>query len=474
MRCKMKTIGIVTFLLLMTCITADAQQKENTTPQTYEITAKDAVELALKNVAELKNARLDYKIAEARNKEITGMALPQITGSLQGNHYLSLPQIQFPDGSEVQIYDVLRENGVKDGSGNPITKEGEFNYRNFSFLTPWNLNGGISVQQLLYEPQVFVGLEARKELLINSDLMIKVSEDNVKEAVYKSYYAVLISKKQLLFVEESIKRLEKLNADMTQMFKAGFAEKLDIDKSTVSLNNTRTAAIQLRNTIQISQALLKMNLGLTQADSLILKDTLSSDRLKENILDNSFTYENRNEIRLLNSTVKLQDYDVRRYKLSYAPTVSAFYNFQRTGQRNSQGNDNSPWFWYSTNLIGLNVSVPIFDGFQKKNKILQSKFALEKTQNILEDTKKGIDLEINVAKTTLTNALVAMDEQEQNMELAEKVFNTVSVKYQQGVGSSFETIQADTDLQQSQSNYFRALYEAILAKIKYEKALGRL
>jgi len=249
--------------------------------QIYEITVKDAVEIAFKNVNDLKNARLDYRISEARNKEIIGMALPQISGTLSGNHYLSLPQIQFPDGSEKSIYDVLRSNGVRDGSGNPITKEGEFTYRNFSFLTPWNLNGGISVQQLLFEPQVFVGLQARKALLESSGLQIKVAEDKVREEVYKSYYAVLITQKQLGFLQESIKRLEKLSSDMNEMYKNGFVEKLDIDKTTVSLNNTSSMESQLKNGILISYAVLKMNLGLSQSDSLILKDQLNSEMIKE-------------------------------------------------------------------------------------------------------------------------------------------------------------------------------------------------
>ena len=65
--------------------------------QTYVITVKDAVDIAFKNVDDLKNAKLDYQITDARNKEVTGMAYPQISGSIQGNHYLSLPQIQFPN-----------------------------------------------------------------------------------------------------------------------------------------------------------------------------------------------------------------------------------------------------------------------------------------------------------------------------------------------------------------------------------------
>jgi outer membrane protein TolC len=218
-----------------------------------------------------------------------------------------------------------------------------------------------------------------------------------------------------------------------------------------------------------------MNLGLTQADSLFLKDTLSSDGIRQGILEDDFSYENRNEVKLLNSAIRLQGYDIRRHKLSYFPTVSAFYNFQENGQR--QGGDVSgsqPWFWYNTNLVGINVSVPIFDGFQKKNRIRQSEFTLEKVQNTLDMTKKSIDMEKTVARNSLINAIVAMDAQEENMKLAVKVYNSVKTKYEQGVGSSFESLQADTDLQQAQSNYFRAMYEAALAKINYLKALGKL
>lgn len=443
--------------------------------QVYEITAKDAVEIAFKNVNSLKNARLDYQNAEARNKEITGLALPQVTGSLQGNRYLSLPVIQFPDATESFIYQVLRDNGVRDASGNPITKTVDPTVRNVSFLTPWNVTAGVAVNQLLFEPQVFVGLQARKALLVSSDLQIKVVEDSVRQSVYKSYYAVLISQKQLLFVQESIKRLQKLASDQNEMFKNGFVERLDIDKTTVTLNNTTATETQLRNAIIIGFAILKMNLGLPQADSLVLKDSLTPEYIKENILDDSFRYEDRNEVKLLNSAVKLQGYDVKRYKLSYYPTVSAFYNFQKNGQRrNDEGGNSTPWFWYNTNLVGLSVNVPIFDGFQKKYKIKQAQYAMDKTKNMLDLTIKGIDLEKTIARSTLTNAILTLDVQENNMQLAERVYNTVKKKYEQGVGSSFEIIQADTEFQQAQSNYFRALYDAIIAKISYQKALGRL
>ena len=116
-------------LMMVTLFTATIKAQ-----QRYTVSVKDAVDIAFKNVTDIKNAKLDYKIAEARNKEITGMALPQISGTIQGNHYLSLPLIQFPDATETSIYDVLKKEGVRDRNGNLITADGEFNVRNFSFI----------------------------------------------------------------------------------------------------------------------------------------------------------------------------------------------------------------------------------------------------------------------------------------------------------------------------------------------------
>ena len=100
-----------------------AQQPQQ--PQVYQITAKDAVDIAFKNLADLKNARLDYKVAEARNKEFTGLALPQVTGSRAGKSlFLTLPLIQFLMDQRVQIYDVLRQEGVKGWIRQPNYQDG--------------------------------------------------------------------------------------------------------------------------------------------------------------------------------------------------------------------------------------------------------------------------------------------------------------------------------------------------------------
>jgi outer membrane protein len=443
----------------------------------YRLTVKEAVNMALNNVADIKNLRIDSLKQEAQNKEIVGSALPQVSGSGQVAHYVTLPKILFPSAGKTDVYTVLNQEGVKDGSGNTIQPRNEFTVQEFSFVQPWSITAGVSLNQLLFQPDVFVGLIARKTSIEYAKENIKVQEDKTREQVQKAYYQVLIAEQQLKTLQQSLQRFEKLLSDQEQLFKNGFIEKLDIDKTTVSFNNTKSSETQLKNIIELGYASLKFTMGLAQNDKIVLTDQLNNETVKENVLnDGTVDYNNRSEVRLLNTVQKLQELDIRRNKLGYAPTLAFFYQFQQQGQlnKNFSAFTGQNWFWFNSNLIGLNLTIPIFDGFQRKYKIQQAKYTLDQTTNTLENVKKAIDFEQNAAKINLRNAIINMDAQQKNLELAERVYNTTKKKYEQGVGSSFEILQADTELQRAQGNYYDALYNAVVAKISYLKAIGQL
>lgn len=465
-----KSKWLVAFLLMVSTSAVKAQTE-------YRLSVDEAVNLALKNVAEVKNLRIDSLKQWAQNKEIVGSALPQISGSAQVTHYLTAPLVLFPSAGATDIYRVLNEEGVKDGNGQTIPAKQEFSVNKFSFVQPWNVAAGVSLNQLLFQPDVFVGLIARKTSMEFVKENIKVAEDKVREQVQKAYYQVLIAQQQLTVLQLTLQRLEKLLADQEQLFKNGFIERLDIDKTTVSVNNTRSTETQLKNVIELGYASLKFTLGLAQNDKLVLTAKLTPELVKQNALDDgSFDYNSRSEVRLLNQVQKLQQLDVKRQKLGYIPTLSFFYQFQQQGVQNKNFSSflGSNWFWYNSNLIGLNLNVPIFDGLQRKYKVKQAQFELEKTNNTIDNARKGIDFERNAAQINLRNAIINMDAQQKNLELAERVYNTTKKKYEQGVGSSFEVLTADTELQRAQGNYFEALYQAVVAKISYLKATGKL
>lgn len=436
--------------------------------QRYELSVKEAVDLAYKNVIELKNAQVDYKIQEAKNKEIEGQALPQISGNISANHYVKLPTILFPQSDE-NVYNVLkRENLIPQTTQAPpptVTA--------FSFQQPWNFAMGASLQQLLFQPDVFVGLQARKASLDYNQALIDQAKEKIKDSAYKRYYAILIAQKQLQFLNQSLDTLQKLYHDDSIMYKNGFAERLDLDKVQVQINNLKTTQTMVASAVNLSYAALKFALGISQKDTVVLKDDLTVESLKEGILDGSFKYEDRAEIRTLQHLQDLQKLDIKRNKIGYLPTVALAANYSVNGMGQKFFTDNST-SWFKSAYIGLNVDVPIFTGFQRKYKVIESQLNLEKLNNTVENAKQGIDLEQVATKESLVTALTNLDLQQRNLDLALRVYNSTKLKFEQGLGSSFEVLQANTDYLTAQSNYFNALYNATVAKTSYQYSLGKL
>lgn len=443
-------------------LTAGAQQR-------YELTVKEAVDMAYKNVLELKNAQLDYQIQEAKNREILGTALPQVSGNIGANYYLKLPVILFPNATESQIYGVLLKEGILP-AGTPVPQPTS---TQFSFQQPWNFQMGATLSQLLFQPDVFVGLQARKTALSYSQALVEQARERIKDSAYKRYYAILITQKQLYFIDESLKRLQKLYHDDSIMYKNGFAERLDLDKVQVQLNNLGTTRTTVAGAVDMGYAALKFALGLSQADTVVLKDDLSTAAIKDDILVDTFKYEDRAEIRTLTEARRLQELDLKRNKLGYIPTVAASANYTVNAMGPDFFTSNND-FWFRSAFVGLNVSVPIFDGFQRRYKVQQSKLSVQKMDNTIANVKQAIDLEQRITNTSLRTALSSLDVQERNMQLAERVYSATKLKFEQGLGSSFEVLQADADMQQAQASYFNALYNAIVAKISYQYSLGKL
>jgi outer membrane protein len=460
-------------IIVWTLITSSMYSQQIT-----KLSLNDAVSIALKNAVDIQNLKLDEEIQHAQNNEIKATALPQISVDGQLTYYTNVPQIPFPT-SDFSIYQVLEKEGVRDNSGNPInTRNASFGIQAVSFVAPLNYQYGIGVQQLLFQPDVFVALKARQSVLELARANTEVAVEKVKESVQKAYYSVLIAQNQKTVLDATMQRLEKLSFEMNQMYKNGFAEKLDIDKLSVTLNNTKTAQNQINHGITINFAVLKNALGVSQKDSLVLTDILDVQSLQAEVvkLEQNVRYEDRSEYRLLGVAKRLQELDIKRSKMSYLPTVAAFYQFQRSGQKNDiyDVNGSGPWFAFNTGLLGLSVKQPIYDGGQKKNKIQQAKLKLQKIENNAIQLTRYIDLENSIAKNSLSNALLNLEVQKRNMELAQTVMNSTTKKYQSGLGSSFEVIQTDTELQRANGSYFQALYDAYVAKVNYLKSIGKL
>ena len=432
------------FLLLFAAV-ANAQKINS-------FTVQQAVDYAKQNSVQVKNALLDYQVQKQTNREITSVAYPQISASGNFNDYLVIPTSLLP--AEIA--------GGPAGTYFPVR-----------FGTKYNASGGFDVSQLLFDGQVFVGLIARGVALKFYEKQTEITEEMINVNVQKIYYQLVVGKQQMTSIDANIGRFEKLLKDTKEIYKQGFAERLDVDKVSVQLNNLQTEKIKIQSQLDAGNAGLKFLMNMPQKELLLLTDSITEDKIKENILADNYKYEDRKEYQFLTIAKQLNEFNVRRYKLSYLPVLSAFGNYSKNAQRQRfdffKGGQ-----WFTTSLIGLKLSVPIFDGFAKSSRVQKAKIEVQRTNNNIEQLKSSIDNDVAQARLKITAAVVTMDNQKKNIELAEKVYNTTKIKYEQGLGNNQEIYNAQTELKIAQNNYYSALYDAIIAKIDYQKATGKL
>lgn len=419
----------------------------------HEFSVQQAVEYAKQNSVQVKNALLDVQIQDQTNRDVTAAAYPHINGSYSMVYNAKIPVTLVP----AEFF-----------GGTPGT------YEKFPFGIKWTATGGISLDQLLFDGQVFVGLQARKTVLGFSRKNVEVTEEMIKTNIYKIYYQLLAGNTQIGLLDANIVRLEKLLKDTREIYKNGFAEKLDIDKVSVQLANLQTEKLKVISQISNGYLGLKLLMGMPVKDSLRLTDTITYDQVRESLPQISdFKYSDRKEFQYSEIGIKLGQYNIRRYKLSRYPTLSLNAYYNENAQRN-KFNFFTNGDWFPVAAISFHLNVPIFNGFSTRAKIAKATLELRQSINQQEALKLSIDNDIEVAKNNFSVAVSTLDFQKKNMELAEQVYNQTRKKFDAGVGSNIEITAAQTDLKTAQTNYIGALYDAIIAKVDYLKALGKL
>jgi outer membrane protein TolC len=441
-------------LLLIFHQTIAQQRAEPAVHEAMALSAKQAVDYALLNQATVRTAKLDELIQLAKNKEVSGLALPNISGNGAYQHN-PIVQKQLIDASNFS-------DTVPKGTLVP-----------FSFGLKYNVVGEVKVSQVLFDPSVLVALQARETLVQLANRTVQKSEIDVKVNVYKAYYNVLSARRALEILSNNITNLEKLLNETREIYKNGLVEKLDVDRLVVQLTNLRTEETKLRNVTEVGLAALKYQMGMAIQQPITLTDTLSTAEIKSAVAVEGFDYSQRIEYQLLQSQKKAYEYDLKRYKYLGIPTLSLF----GTGGA-SRASDVFNYFnretWYGYVSYGVNLSVPIFSGFQRRRQVDQAFLQVKKAEVNMENARLGIDLEQSQSASTLKNNILTLEAQESNMQLAQEVYNTTQTKYREGVGSSLEMSNAENDLLTAQNNYFTSLYNAVVAKVDYLKAYGKL
>jgi outer membrane protein len=454
---KLRSSAVALLLLTMGL---HAQQPSGSTPAPpsgqpalHDFSIAQAIDYAAKNSVIVKNALLDYEIQEQSNRATTSQALPQVTGSFGFTQYPQVPVTPIPGGFF------------------PGTVPGKV--YTVAFALPYNNVASITLKQVLFDGQVFVGLQARRSSLDFYRKKEEVTEQMLRVNIYKVYDQLLIAKAQMSQVDANIDNQQALLHSTTEMFKNGFAEQLDVDKSNVQLANLETEKVQLQFNIDNGYLGLKVLLGMPVRDSLRLTDSLTDDMIRNGALGDDYKYSDRRDFQLMTINKTLGEYNVKRYQKAYLPSL----NFNATYQQNQYETKldlTAANSWYPASFYSLTLNIPIFDGFYKAANIRQARLQLQQTENNMDSLKNRIDNDVRQSQLQFSSALATLDFQRKNMDLAQKVYDQTRKKFEQGLGSNTEITTAFSDEQTAQYNYFNALYSAILARVDYLNAIGKL
>ena len=444
----MKKIILILSLFIVTAARAQEQKT------VHAFSLADAVSYAQKNNVQVKNALLDIDAQIQTNREIASAALPTVNSSVGGTDFLTIPTSLLPG----QIF------GGAPGTFIPV-----------QFGTKFNANYGVNFNQILFDGQVFIALQARATSLEWKRKNAALTEENIKANIYKIYYQLSASKTQLNILDANIERLQKLANDAAAMYKNGFAEKLDVDKVNVQLNNLQTEKLKANNSVTIGFMGLKMLMGMPVKDSLVLTDVINESNLSTDVLyENDFQYTIRKDYQYLSTVKKLSEYNIKRYELSFLPTITMNGAYTKNAQRTKFDFFDKKGNWFETSLIGLNINLPLFNGGSTVAKIKKAKIELQQVENQMSALKNNIDNELSQAKLNYMSSVATVEFQKKNMQLAENVFSQTKKKFEAGAGSNTEISAAQADLVAAQNNFMNALYAALIAKVDLLKASGKL
>lgn len=441
-----------TFILSLAMIIVTNAKAQESNSANYSL--QQSIDYAIKNSPNYLNSELDLKNAEYRRKEITGLGLPQVTGSVDLKNYLELPTQLLPG----QFF------GAPAGTYIPVR-----------FGTKYNSTAGINASQLIFSSDYIFGLKASTEFINLSKISVTRSKAELVSQVSKAYYTVIINRDRIKLLEANVVRLKKILDDTKAFNKQGFAELIDVERLEVQYNNLITEKDKTVRLIGLSETVLKFQMGYKLSDPITLSDSLNinTDTFTE-LSSSKIDITKRPDYQLLKAQQSLLDIDVKRLKWGYMPTLAAYGAYQYNAQREKFDFLDTEQQWFKIALIGATLNLTIFDGFQRHNKIQQAKISSLKNLNTIKTIEQAGELEATVASISYNNAYSSVLVQKKNMILAQHVYDVAQKKYQGGVGTTLEIVNAETSLKEAQTNYYNAVYDMLIAKIDYKKAIGTL
>jgi outer membrane protein TolC len=433
--------SIALLMAILAAPTLQAQQGE-------ALTLKDAINFALQNKSDAKKAKLQVENSEYQIQEVRARALPTITasGNLTYNPIIQLNAVNFGQGTQL-----------------------------LAFGQKWSSTAGVNLTQNIFDQSVFTGLKAAKTTREYYQVNAQLTDEQVIERVANNYYQVYVQRQKLLVIDSTYKNTEKSRNIIKGQFDNGLAKRIDLDRMNVNLSNIRTQRQTLINEVQKQENTLKFYMGMAIETKIVIPET--EFKVTPLTLEESADVTRLSEYQLLKTQGQLYYYNRKAILAEYYPTLSLTAGYNYLGQ-----GPELPWFkkpsagvyWVDYSAIGANLKIPIFNGFATRSRVRQANIDIKKNDEDIKDTKLSLELAYQNATTQIRNSLITIDNQKENVELAQSVMDDTRNNYQNGLATLTDLLDAENSYIEATNNYTNALLDYKLAEVQLIKSKGEL
>ena len=419
--------------------------------ETKKFTVREAVEFALINNLDLSKTEIEKKIVQAQIAEVKGRALPQINLNGRFTDNFSLAEQQLP--AEIVGGTAGTTIGVKFGNRYQVTS-------------------GLDVQQQLLNVQLFNSLKSVKALEQLQNLQTLKSKEDLIMNVVQVYTQIQITEKQLELLQENRSRTANL-IDLSQLkLKEGIMKKLDVNQLKVNQMNLLTEIENVKYNKNESIRMLKILLNFPSDDNLELSEKLED--ANKIVIQDDLSLESNLTLQQTEQQIALSKIDANSVKAEFYPKLSAFFTYNYQGNTNEFKFSGPNYADQFNGTYGLSASVPIFDGFQKRKRVLQKELETEKLITDKKVLVQNIEKEYKDAKEQIAVSETQVKNQSENMSLAIENYNGIKLSFQEGIAAITELLDSEYALRQAQSNYLSAQLQLRLSELQLIKASGQL
>ncbi len=425
-------------------------------------TLEEAENYALENSTKVKNAKIDQQITEKTIWETISIGLPQASGSVNYSNIFKVPEMSFGGYVDWGSMDPMSYITPMDVFANYV--EGQ----PIQLGVKQNVTWDITVNQIIFNGEYLVGLQALKTMRKTADIMIDKAEADTKALISETYILVQILQENKLIIEESMKNTEVLLKEIKATNAAGMIDKTSVDQFQLTVHNLTNAVSSMEKQIQTMKLLLKYQMGLDNSQEIVL--TESADEILLNIDPNKillqeFKLENNLDYRMLNIQEESALLTLKQHKSHVLPSLVAFYRHQEQ-MKTADFNFSNP------NMVGVTLSVPILSSGGRWARTEKAKLELVKIQNVKYDVQSALNMQVTQNRNNFITANEKYKLEKQNLELAESIYNNTMIKFRNGSTSSLELTQAQNQMLTAQTGCYSAILELLQAKNNLDKALN--